>query len=83
MASESVAIPAEAIPAIRRALLMGMHAIAEVERCRSHFALLAQGIPVTSLACPVAVAASEGDTTAYVEAMLWLDSAESAALNAE
>ncbi|MCA0393975.1 MAG: hypothetical protein LCH70_07640 [Proteobacteria bacterium] len=81
MAIESVAtleyvqIPAEAIPTLRWALLHGLHAIAEIDRSRSHFDLANIGAEVNREACPQSSLACEGDSTRFAEALLWLEHA--------
>ena len=68
-----VKLSADAIPVIRRALLAGFHAIAEVERIGHHFDLLKQGIPIGPDARPISSMGCEGDLTDYAEALLWLE----------
>ena len=73
---EHVRLPVEAIPCIRRALLLGMHAIAEVDRTQACFQFAKEVGKIPEFlddAMPSRAAASDGDQTRYAEALLWLD----------
>ena len=76
MASETATIPAEAIPHIRRMLVVGLHSYGECDRIRQEArAAEAVGQAVDPQLTPVKLS-GEHETTAFAEALSWLDYAE-------
>ncbi|WP_256645120.1 hypothetical protein [Thermomonas paludicola] len=76
MASEMVTLPAEAIPHIRRMLVVGLHSYGECDRIRQE-ARAAEGMgqAVDPQLTP-AMLSAEYETAAFAEALSWLDYAE-------
>lgn len=75
MATESVTIPAAAIPDLRRMLAIGMHALGEVERVRDHVEMERDaGRKVPDALMPLHPTGAH-EMSAFAGAMLWLESA--------
>lgn len=77
--TEYVSLPIDAIPALRRALAQGLHAISEVKRSQVAYRLAKSIGPIPNIledACPLLCSAADDDMTKYAEALLWLDFAK-------